>query len=197
MSSIHDSLNNAGQVRSKDDAPAAESAQSPAECPAAPRRQSNLPLTALIAAVMLLSGYMMVEWFRADSGELKVRARSYDSAVKPVSAPQPGSHPAPIPARLEDAKPAATVSANAVAAEKPAAVSAPTEVPATVEPPKPAPVTYKLQGILYLPGHSSAVINGKTVYAGERVADSRVVSIDKETVVLVNNAGQTNLLELP
>jgi hypothetical protein len=156
----------------------------------------------LIAVVMTLSGFMTWKWFHADHADMVVRARSTTAAPETVSTPA-----SPVQSAVETAAPkeveaspapatdaiAPTISATA---EKPL-TETPTNAPAPVEPPKPPPVIYKLQGILFQPGHSTAVVNGKTVSAGEHVGDARVVSIDKETVVLVNSSGETNLLELP
>lgn len=195
MSFINNALKRAADERPADKSPAAGPQLLPVDCPPS-RAHSNLPLLALIAVVLLLSGFMMWAWFRAGKDDdLKARARASDAAVKAAS--EPAKMPiAPVIAPIAEKKPEVNSSSNAVAAEKTAPEPVTKAAPA-VEAPKPAPVTYKLQGILYQPGRSSAVINGKTVYAGERVADARVVSISVDTVVLVNAQGQTNLLELP
>jgi hypothetical protein len=201
MSFINDALKDAGQSRSKDDAPSARPQLMPADCPDTPGR-STLPLTVLTMLVMLISGFLMLDWFHTSSGELKARARTYDSAINPVSGPPPETHAAPVLAPVVAASvetnPVATDSANAVGEQKPATTEETTKVtPVAVELPKPAPITYKLQGIIFQPGRCSAVINGKTVVTGDRVAEARVKSIDKDSVVIVTAAGQTILLELP
>jgi hypothetical protein len=60
-------------------------------------------------------------------------------------------------------------------------------------PPKPAPL--RLQGIVFNPSHPSALINGKTVYIGDKVGGFQVSEISQNSATLIN-AGQTNLLEL-
>jgi hypothetical protein len=55
-----------------------------------------------------------------------------------------------------------------------------TNVIAQVE--KPAPL--RLQGIVYTPNHSSAVINGKSLFVGDRIRDLRVVAISRNSVTL-------------
>jgi hypothetical protein len=160
---------------------------------------SNVALTALIAVTMLLSGIMMWKWFRADNGDMKVRARSYDSVVNPVAAPQPPAiQPAPSPAPAV-APPRDTKTnvepVKTVVVERPSADPA-TNAPVVIQP-KPRTFSYKLQGIVYEPGHCSAIINGKTVVAGERVDGALVIKVGKDTVTLVNPRGETNLLEVP
>jgi len=63
---------------------------------------------------------------------------------------------------------------------------------AEVEPQKPAPL--KLQGIVFS-ARPSAVINGKTLFVGDRVREFRVVAITQDTAILVG-AGRTNILSL-
>jgi hypothetical protein len=153
-------------------------------------RGSNAPLAALIAVVLLLSGFMMWKWFRADDGELRVRARSHDPAADEVSRPEHAvqsvvGSPAPGDAKSAVASSNAGVGKNADAKV------------AEAEQAKPTPKTYKLQGIIYQPGRSSAVINGQTVFAGERIGDALVVSIGRDFAKIVTSGGQTNLLDLP
>jgi hypothetical protein len=53
-----------------------------------------------------------------------------------------------------------------------------------------------LQAILLQPGHHSAIINGKTVFVGDKFGDLRVAAIGQDSVTL-KGAGQTNILTLP
>jgi hypothetical protein len=196
MSLINNALKEAVETRPKNATPNIGTQFMAVDCP--PRSgHSNIGLTALIAVVMMLSGVMMWKWFRADSGEMKVRARSYDSVVNPVSTPKslPESQPK-SKSPTASAKDAAVVPTSTGNEQKPETGTT-TDLAVAPEPPKPEPVIYKLQGIVYQPGRSTAVINGKTVSAGERVGDSRVLKVEKDFVVLVNSAGQTNLLDLP
>jgi len=94
--------------------------------------------------------------------------------VQPVAAPTPA--PAPAPA----ASPVAVV-------EKPAAAP-------VVSAPAPAPAL-KLQAIFYSPGHSSAMINGKTVRVGDNFRGFRVAALTQTSATLVS-ATQTNVMTL-
>jgi hypothetical protein len=53
----------------------------------------------------------------------------------------------------------------------------------------------KLQAIFFVPGHSSAIISGKTVRAGDKVLGFRVAVIDRSSATLVS-ATQTNVMTL-
>lgn len=54
---------------------------------------------------------------------------------------------------------------------------------------------FRLQGIFYRPSSPSAVINSKTVYVGDSVADAKVKSIGQNSVVL-DLGSQTQVLTL-
>jgi MSHA biogenesis protein MshK len=68
-------------------------------------------------------------------------------------------------------------------------------VVATAPPPRPKPAETKLQGIFWSPARPSAMINGRTVFVGDRVGDLRVLAIDQVSATLVG-AGHTNVLSL-
>ncbi len=59
----------------------------------------------------------------------------------------------------------------------------------------PKPPAMKLQGIIFDPKRPSAVINGRTVFIGDRIHGMRVVAITSGTATLVG-AGHTNLLSM-
>ena len=64
--------------------------------------------------------------------------------------------------------------------------------PEVVEPPKPE---LKLQAILFNPRSPSAVVNGRTVYVGDRVSGARVTAITSKAVTLTSETF-TNVLSL-
>jgi hypothetical protein len=53
----------------------------------------------------------------------------------------------------------------------------------------------KLQAIVFVPTRSSAMINGKTLFVGDKLNELQVVEIKRESVTLVGG-GQTNVLGL-
>jgi hypothetical protein len=60
----------------------------------------------------------------------------------------------------------------------------------------PSHQTLRLQGISYNPTRPSAIINGNTLFVGEKVADWTVTAISNESVTLQDANGQTNTISL-
>lgn len=105
--------------------------------------------------------------------------------------------PAPV---TESAQPA-TVSAPAEPAPRPPAPGtpqvvgdAPTNAPAPVSEDV-KPIMPKLQAVIFSPRNPSAVINGRTVFRGDRLGSFRVTKITADSATLVGE-GQTNVLTL-
>jgi hypothetical protein len=93
------------------------------------------------------------------------------------------------------AKPAETTNPSAPSATAPAKPDS-TPSPATPAAPAPSgPRPIRLQGIVYDPSRPSAMINGKTLFVGDRLGAMQVVAIDRNSATLVGG-GQTNLLTL-
>ena len=86
----------------------------------------------------------------------------------------------------------ASESANVAKAGTPNAAVAATNVEAAV--PETFP-TLKLQGLIWDPKRPSVVINGKTLFVGEKVERAKVTAIDEESVTLTWN-GQQRVLTL-
>lgn len=98
----------------------------------------------------------------------------------------------------EQPRPAPVQSAVARAPEpKPAAAAIPTNpAPALSAPQASAKPTYKLQGIYWRPTRPSAVVNGKTVYVGDRVEKARITAIEQDSVTL-DVEGESKVLQFP
>jgi hypothetical protein len=86
---------------------------------------------------------------------------------------------------------AAPMASPALVAAPVAAAPAPQPAPL---PPKPTD-DLKVQAILYAPGHSAAVLDGKTCEEGDTVHGRRVVKIARDTVT-VEFQGQTKILSM-
>jgi hypothetical protein len=89
--------------------------------------------------------------------------------VKPVTPPATNALPVPV------IPPATTL------------VAVVTPAPPTPPPPIPAPIKVdfpplKLQGIFFRATNPSALINGKTVFAGDYIGDVKVVAIERQRV---------------
>jgi hypothetical protein len=57
------------------------------------------------------------------------------------------------------------------------------------------PPAFKLQGIFYRPANPSAVVNARTVFVGDRIANAKVKAIDHQSVTL-EVGGETKVLTL-
>jgi hypothetical protein len=123
-------------------------------------------------------------------------------AELPKPAPAITAAPAPAPALPVATAPETTVKPSETSATNGAVTAATTtnlittNVVVAAQPPKPTPITYKLQGIFYRPGSSSAVINGKTVFPGSHVGDAVVLAIGPGLAKILTASGETNVLEL-
>lgn len=188
------------------------------------QRKSNkmLLLVGPVALVVLGLG----GWFFLQAGKSLPAQKPIAEGSKPAATGQlsPASQPtsaAVKPPEAEQTKPAIKINTNLVARTNfvaPAAGTTPTTAPvataATIEstetktnvvgaatgetaaePPASFPVL-NLHAIYYRLARSSAVINGRTLYVGDRIEQARVVAIDRQSVTLVL-AGRTNVLTMP
>jgi hypothetical protein len=80
--------------------------------------------------------------------------------------------------------------ANQLATATVTATATPTNAPVAEEFP-----TLKLQGLIWDPQRPSVVINGKSLFVGEKVDRAKVTAIDQESVTVVWN-GQQRVLTL-
>ncbi|HWF19330.1 MAG TPA: hypothetical protein VG754_08680 [Verrucomicrobiae bacterium] len=162
------------------------------------RAGNDFLLPALIVIILLLAALLLWQWFRAETGEIKVRARTIaPSEIVPTgpvheavaaSVPQPALAPEKISATNASA---ATVTPATVV------TNAPVVVPVPAAPAPPPPVTYKLQSIFYRAKNPSTVINGKTLFIGDRVAGAHVTAIGQDSVTILTEKGETKVMELP
>jgi hypothetical protein len=178
MSLVNDALRRAQDAQKNAQPPAPGPALRPAE-PAAPPKQGVGLAMPVIIAVVVVAGLVLI-WKNRQKTEARqpmvepkpatpaVAAQETKPPVEPVTAPAPAP-PAPV----------------AVVAEKPA----PTPVVSAPAPP------LKLQAIFYAPGHSSAIISGKTVHAGDNFKGFRVAAITQTSATLIS-ATQTNVMTL-
>lgn len=199
MSLINDALKRAKAAQQQASLPPPDLPLRPVEPGQQRARHSlGLLLPAALALVALLALLLVWQWAqtRQPGQPTEVTARAAVSAVpaqsdwsaQPASAPAPVTDPTDAPAA--DAASAPTPSPLASAQESDVTAATPAAAPA---PPKPAPL--RLQGILFNPRRPAAMINGKTVFVGDKLGDLRVVAIDQDSATLAG-AGQTNVLSL-
>jgi hypothetical protein len=68
--------------------------------------------------------------------------------------------------------------------------------PTNIEPEIPAPAPPKVQGIVYDPVRPWAIVDGRTVFIGDRVREFRVKEIAKNTITLETTNGSQKKLGL-
>jgi hypothetical protein len=141
-----------------------------------------VPGVLLVAALMVL--FMAWEMYMAHNRERASEARAREMTNKLQVATQAA---ADAPA-VNPLAPSNTVWTTPAPAE-PVPVSVP-------EPVKTQPsLEFKLQAIVYHPTRPSVIINGSSLFQGDKVGGWTVRSIDSQSVVLAN-ATQTNTLLL-
>ncbi len=206
MSLINEALKRAKQLQESGGAAATGVAMRPVEALHQADAGTGRWLPALIGVVFSISMIFLWQW--SHPGALThVRAKTAAMQADATTAAAPGI-PAVAVAQEKTPKPAAPAvlpaappTAAGTGSNDLAAAAATDEtipvISAVVEPPQAPPVTYKLQSLVYSSKSPSAVINGKIVFKGDRVAGARVLAIDPDAVLILTPAGQTNLLELP
>jgi hypothetical protein len=102
--------------------------------------------------------------------------------------------------RTVSAKETQVETASALPSAAPVAAAAPKLEPpitnAVAAVPAQAFPTLKLQGVIWSPSRPSAVINGKSVFVGEKVERAVVTAIEQESVKVTWN-GEERVLTLP
>jgi hypothetical protein len=190
MSLINDALKRATQAQSATKpAPEMETTMKPAPQP----RTVGLPVYFTPVLLFIVSGacwFLVKGWdirrqnSVASTKTLPVQAREIEEAP---SLPADEGSELPIPANRQFAlndRPSVS-SATSLPAES-ALASAASDV---------GTATFKLQGIFYRPTNPSAVVNAKTVFVGDRIANAKVKSIDHQSVTL-DIGGETKVLTL-
>jgi len=103
------------------------------------------------------------------------------AAPKTIPAPEPPTAPAAVPAN-----PVAATKTNSLLPATNAVVA---ELPA------PKPVTPRLQAVFFDPRRPSAIINGKTLFVGDRTGEFRVTAIRQDSATLAGT-NQTLVLTM-
>lgn len=181
MSLINDALKRAKKAQKENPPPTPALQFRPVEPAQEGHPHSPLPIVAAILGLIVIValGGLLI-WFVTQSGDGGLQAGARPSVQAAATAPAAPVDAPLAPLSVESAANPGEAQTNAT----PAAVA---------EPPK-AP-ELKLQGIFFNPRSPSAVVNGRTVYAGEKVSGFRVLKITPETVTL-GNATETNVLSL-
>jgi hypothetical protein len=220
MSLINDALRRAKQVQ--DHAPALPPPPplNPVEPPPYLLRGTGIVVPVALTAVALVGLLLLWQVYQRNSLNTGAAPVAHSAAPQHATAatdtqvsitPPPNANPnpsAPKPSVAEMSKapgsPAPVASPNSgapadgsttVSTTNVAAASTGTNVAIAPpsEAPKPPPLT--LQGIVFNPRRPSVVINGKTLFVGDRIGQFRVAAIKPDSATLIGS-GRTNLLSL-
>jgi len=129
-----------------------------------------------LTVAVLLGGLLIWVIANSQSARLQAEAKTLPAAEGATT------NTAPASSSPQDQAGLANTPEEAMTNTQPVAVEAP-------------PPEFKLQGIFYNPRSPSAVVNGRTVYVGDRVTGYRVITITPEAVTL-SSGTQTNVLSL-
>ncbi len=218
MSLINDALKRAQEAQPP--APPPVGHLHPVEPQPEARHALGLVVPIALAVVALLTLLLVWEMSRRTDSPPPVQTRARETANTRVAQPTqaasavPATAPHPSATPATQAQPASNEAKQPeTASSTPASVPAPAVIPseendesesaavaATNGPalsntaPVPPPLP-RLQGLVYNPKRPSVVLNGKTLFTGERIGVYRVLSIGPDSVTLIS-AGQTNVLSL-
>ena len=197
MSLINDALKRATQAQPSNTPPTEPGA--PMQ-PVEQRRPVGLPIYFTPTLLFIVCGAC---WFLVKGWEAHRQAGLYPEPVsvqarETVDTPAPAAPESAVPANRHfalDAAPTPASSSQPAAKEAPAGALAQTGVAAATVPDddQTKSTALKLQGIFYRPRNPSAVINSKTVFVGDPIANGRVKAIDRQSVT-VDLGGETKVL---
>lgn len=191
MSLINDALKRATHAQ-----PAATPAAEPETPmqPVTPRQAGGLPVFFTPVVLCMVSGAC---WFFIKGFDLRQQVGLEPDVIKVYAREAPelasssgGERPIPEGRQfaLNDAPTPPVASSSSAVSENEAVAAAPVDE-------TPVPVSFRLQGIFYRPGNSSAVVNSKTVFVGDKVSNAKIKAIDKQSVT-IELAGETKVLTL-
>jgi len=181
MSLINDALKRAKEAQPINPPSAPGPQFRPAE--PAPTTGRGMGMTVLFVGVLIaFIGVIFLVKIKHAPARIQVAAETRPATqVNIVSETKPVVPPVATPTPIRTMSPSAP--------QKPVALqTAPVPVVSV-----PAPI--RLQAIFYSPGHSSAIISGRTVRAGDVFKGFRVAAIGKNSATLVS-ATQTNVMTL-
>jgi hypothetical protein len=143
-----------------------------------------------------------------ENPDLVARALTRNTAPPPAVAPAPAltpspeltsdPAPAPAPAPAEKTDSARVVPKSTAPDARPGTVdkgTLPAAGPATnlVVAAIPEAPAFRLQGVVYHPTRGSAIINGRTLFIGDRISDYRLTRITPKTAELAGPQGSVKL----
>ena len=191
MSLINDALRRSKQTGEKKNLEPTEGApMQPVQSPGGSSRFVSVRFLIGFAIVALFGGLL---FWKSAQKKASTIADSRGKKGTPIAQEPvvPAATPPVVAQVVQPSKLPTTQAATSVASE-PSNNSPVTPIAAPAPPSAPQ---LKLQGIFYRLNHSTALISGKTVGAGEMILGVRVLKIDRQSVTLEWN-GQTNVLTM-
>lgn len=192
MSLINDALKRAKQTQQENPPSTPPLEFRPVEPGQKEHRRTALLMVGLALVVIALVGLGgALVWYVAQSKEtaLPVAARVVDAPLAPLAQAAPV---AIAPTNIAEVNEAESIAEPVELPDEPNTNGVPV-VATIVEAIKPP--TLKLQGIFFSPSNPSAVVNGRTVYLGDRVNGYRLLAVSPVAVTFAN-ATETNVLSL-
>ena len=136
--------------------------------------RTTLTVVVIIALILVWQSLRQSNGVRSDAIPAVVAARETPEPVSPPEAaptePVAATEPADTamtPVSEQEVEPTVAVPAPAVAAVTP-----------------PAAPSFRLQAVIWNPKRPSAIINGKTVFIGDRIQQQKVVAISQDSATL-------------
>jgi hypothetical protein len=180
-----------------------------------PRHGLSLIVPAALAVVALLALLFVWQWAQRRTAHRPQEVRALTPpATQATIAQQPAAPPPVLVAAAAEPSPpaepsprpdAVTEVANLLPVTSPTTPAGPplgqeqesndTPSASIAPPPVPKSPPLRLQGIVFNPRRPCVVINGRTLFVGEKLGDARVVAIDRESATLVSTGG-TNVLTM-
>ncbi|HVV02115.1 MAG TPA: hypothetical protein VHH88_12180 [Verrucomicrobiae bacterium] len=197
MSMINDALRRAKAAQDNAPAPANDSLEFKPVDPAVPspgggsKRRATIVLTAMLLAagvVVLCIANREDKTAGNDISKAPVYAREAARPQSGATAPN-ASTPATRPAS-ENTQNLPGTAASATVANNAGTNTAPQ---VAVAPPPPEP---RLQAIVYNPARPSAIVDGQTLFVGDKLGKFTVAAIDQQSATLVSSNGN-KILTLP
>jgi hypothetical protein len=186
MSLINDALKRAKQAQKENPPPTPALQFRPVEPGQEARPRSPMLIVGVILGLIVMVGLGgLLLWAVAQNRDAGLQAEARTLTEGESAKPGALMDPPPAPLRVEPTPAPVTTPEEAMTNTQLAV--------AVVEAPKVPEL--KLQGIFFNPRSPSAVVNGKTVYVGDKVSGFRVLAITPEAVKLAN-ATATNVLSL-
>jgi MSHA biogenesis protein MshK len=190
MSLINDALKRAKQAQQHaQPSPPPELQFRPVESSQQPKRRLDWVVPTVVAMLGVIAFIFMWPWAQKNASNSASPQKPQTIVAAKEASPTTTASVAGPQTAPDSSKAAAPAQTPVVA------IPDTNKIVIASEPPAPKPPPLKLQAIVYSPTRPSAIINGRSLFIGEKVGDLRVTAISQESATLTGS-GQTNVLTL-